>query len=72
MSKEDAMQILIKIESESGEIPFSIRLTATEREQLGIIARNYKRPMGDVMRLLLHQAIVDYALDGEIFALSAK
>jgi hypothetical protein len=71
MSKQKADEILDRIQDEQGGIPFSIRFTPTEREQLGIIARNYKRPMGVVVQMLLHQAIVDYQCDGEILALSS-
>lgn len=70
MSKEKALEILLKIENEQGEIPFSVRLTTTEREQLGHLAKIYKRPMGDVIRFLLHAAIVDYYQEGEVIALS--
>lgn len=68
MSKAD--EIINQIENEQGNLPFSVRLTATERDQLGALARNYKRPMGDVLRFLLHQAIVDYYQEGEVLALS--
>jgi hypothetical protein len=64
--------ILDKIDDEVPGIPFSVRLTKTEREQLGRLAKSYKRPMGQVMQMLLHQAIQDYELDGEVFALTTQ
>lgn len=66
-------EILMKIYQEGKDgTPFSLRLTPTERKQLGRLAKAYKHNMGQVMRLLLHQAIQDYELDGEVFALTTQ
>lgn len=70
--RKRADEILDRIDDEVPGVPFSIRLTKTEREQLGRLAKIYKRPMGQVMQMLLHQAIQDYELDGEVFALTTQ
>jgi hypothetical protein len=67
---ENVESIFKAIAQERQEKPFVIRLTPTEHEQLGRLARCYKVKMAEVVRLLLHQAIVDYESDGEVFALS--
>lgn len=66
----DTSEIFQKIAHEDLDVSFLVRMGKTEREQLARLAQIYKIPMAQVVRFLIHQAVIDYAVDGEVFALA--
>ena len=66
----EATQIMLQIAKEptTGN-PSTIRLSDTEREWLGKLAKKYRIKMSDVWHQLLQQAICDEIMDGEVLAL---
>lgn len=66
----EVLEVKLRIANENTTAyPSTIRLTKTEREWLGKLAKVYKVKMSEVWRLLLQQAITDYICDGEVLAL---
>lgn len=70
--KADPTDIFIRIAQEAGEDEsrLLIKFSPTEKAQLGKLAQFYKMPMAQVVKRLLHQAIRDYYIDGEVLALT--
>ena len=71
MKKSDInlSQVFQAIAQESQDTPFVTRLTPTERQMLGMLAKSYSLNMTEVVRRLIHQAVVDYVNDDEVMAL---
>lgn len=67
------LEIKLKIANETTTgYPSTIRLSKTEREWLGKLAKAYGVKMSEIWRLLLQQAITDYVCDGEVLALRVE
>lgn len=64
----DLIMLAIARENATGN-PTTIRLSDTEREWLGRLAKRYHVKMSEVWRLLLQQAIIDEVMESEVFAL---
>lgn len=69
MKAEHTAAIFRAIAGEKQDATYLLKLTATERRELGRLASAYKLPMAEVLRNLLQQAIVDHYEDGEVLAL---
>ena len=68
-SEVNLTKVFQAIAQEGQDKPFVIRLTPTERDMLGFVAKAYSLNMAEVMRRLLHQAVIDYVRDDEVMAL---
>ena len=68
--KADRVMLDIAREPTTGNVN-TIRTGSTERVWLAKLAETYGLTISDVWRLLLHQAIIDEIMDGEVLALSA-